>query len=101
MEIRNKKQFIIDKWLKDKNTNFDKFELDSNYVWRVIDDYKKQITISYQIGCAKSFDLKNIYYIFVDDEEKTIEVRDNFIINFKILTEYELRWLELNKGWEY
>ena len=72
MEIKNKKQFIIDRWLQDKNTDFEQFELDNSYVWRVIEDYKRLISTTYEIFCVSSWDLKGIYYLFVDGEEKGI-----------------------------
>ena len=100
MEIKNKKQFIIDKWIQDKNANFEQFELDSSYVWRVLEDYKRFISTSYEIFCVKSLDLKGIYYLFVGGEEKVLEIEDNIITNPDNLTEYEVRWLEINKGWE-
>ena len=49
---------------------------------------------------TKSLDLKNTYYIFADDEEKVLQVEDGIIMNPNKLTEYEVRWLEINKGWE-
>lgn len=100
MEIKNKKQFIIDEWLQDKNTNFEQFELDNSYVWRVIEDYKRLISTTYEISCVKSLDLKGIYYLFVDSEEKTLRIEENTIINCELLTDYEIRWLEVNKGWK-
>ena len=98
--MQNKKQFIIDKWLKDKNTDFEQFELDNSYVWRVLENYKRFISTTYEIFCVKSLDLKNTYYIFADDEEKVLQVEDGIIMNPNKLTEYEVRWLEINKGWE-
>lgn len=100
MEITNKKQFIIDKWLKDKNTDFEQFELDNSYVWRVLENYKRFISTTYEIFCEKSMGLKGTYYLFVNGEEKVLEIEDNIIINSDKLTDYEIRWLEINKGWE-
>ncbi len=98
--MQNKKQFIIDQYIKDKNTDFEKFELDNSYVWRTIEDYKRLISITYEIFCVKSLDLKGIYYLFVDGEEKVLQVENNIVMNSDNLTEYETRWLEVNKGWE-
>ena len=98
--MQNKKQFIIDQYIKDKNTDFEQFELDNSYVWRVLENYKRFISTTYEIFCVKSLDLKGIYYLFVDGEEKTLKVEENTIINCEILTDYEIRWLEVNKGWE-
>lgn len=100
MEIRNKKQFIIDNWLKDKNTDFEQFELEKSHVYRVIEGYKKLISTTYEIFCVKSIDLKGVYYLFVGGEEKTLHVEDGIIMNSGNLTDYEVRWLEINKGWE-
>ena len=98
--MQNKKQFIIDQYIKDKNTDFEKFELDNSYVWRTIEDYKRLISTTYEIFCVKSLDLKGIYYLFVDGEEKVLQVENNIVMNSDNLTEYETRWLEVNKGWE-
>ena len=98
--MQNKKQFIIDQYIKDKNTDFEKFELDNSYVWRTIEDYKRVISTTYEVLITKSLGLKNTYYIFADDEEKVLQVEDNIIMNPNKLTEYEVRWLEINKGWE-
>ena len=98
--MQNKKQFIIDQYIKDKNTDFEKFELDNSYVWRTIEDYKRLISTTYEIFCVKSLDLKGIYYLFVDGEEKVLQVENNIVMNSDNLTEYEIRWLEINKGWE-
>ena len=99
-EIKNKKQFIIDRYIENKYTDFEQFELDNSYVWRTIEDYKRLISTTYEIFCVKSLDLKGIYYLFVDGEEKPLKVEENTIINCEILTDYEIRWLELNKGWK-
>ena len=98
--MKNKKQFIIDQYIKDKNTDFEKFEFDNSYVWRVLEDYKRQIETTYEIFCVKSLDLQYTYYLFIDGEEKTLRVEENTVINCEILTDYEIRWLELNKGWK-
>jgi hypothetical protein len=99
-EIRNKKQFIIDKWIQDKSTNFEEYELEKSHVYRVIEDYKRFISTTYEIFCVKSHDLKGIYYLFINGEEKVLQVEDNIILNPCSLTDYEIRWLEVNKGWE-
>ena len=98
--MQNKKQFIIDQYIKDKNTDFEKFELDNSYVWRTIEDYKRLISTTYEIFCVKSLGLQQTYYLFIDGEEKTLRVEENTIINCETLTDYEIRWLELNKGWK-
>ena len=98
--MQNKKQFIIDQYIKDKNTDFEQFVFDNSYVWRVLEDYKRQIGTTYEIFCAKSLDLQYTYYLFIDGEEKTLRVEENTVINCEILTDYEIRWLELNKGWK-
>lgn len=98
--MKNKKQFIIDQYIKDKDTDFGQFEFDSSYVWRVLEDYKRHIETTYEIFCVKSLDLQYTYYLFIDGEEKTLRVEENTIINCNTLTDYEIRWLEVNKGWK-
>lgn len=99
-EIKNKKQFIIDRYIENKYTDFEQYELNRHYVWRTIEDYKRVISTTYEVLITKSLDLKNTYYIFADDEEKVLQVEDGIIMNPDKLTEYEVRWLEINKGWE-
>ena len=97
--MKNKKQFIIDQYIKDKDTDFEQFEFDNSYVWRVLEDYKRQIGTTYEIFCVKSLDLQYTYYLFIDGEEKTLRVEDGVIINCEVLTDYEKCWLDINKGW--
>ena len=98
--MKNKKQFIIDQYIKDKDTDFEQFEFDNSYVWRVLEDYKRLISTTYEIGCALSEDLLNIHYLFANGEEKTLKVEDGVIINCEVLNEYEIRWLDINRGWK-
>jgi len=98
----NKKQFIIDSYLKNKSLDFDKFAeyncINSSYVTKVITEYRKEISTSYPIFCEKSLDLSGVYYLFSDGEEKKIEVVNDIIEQPNNLTDYEKKWLEVNKN---
>jgi hypothetical protein len=93
--LRNKKQFIIEKFLENPYLDIRKLSLDYyidySYITLVINAYKRSITISYPMYCVKSLDLEDTYYLFSDFGEKKIELNKN-----NNLTEYEKYWLDLN-----
>ena len=104
MDIRNKKQLIIDAYVSNPTIDLAKFAEDNyihpSHVSRVIREFKDFLEVSYEIGIAKSMDIEKpfTYYLFSGDEEKVLEVDDGIIKNDVLLTDYERSWLQLNKG---
>ena len=104
MELRNKKQLIIQAYVENPTIDLDKFAEDNyihpSHVSRVIREFKDFLEVSYEIGIAKSMDIEKpfTYYLFAGDEEKILEVDDGVIKNDVNLTEYERCWLQLNKN---
>lgn len=96
----NKKQLILDTFIKNPKTNWDVFGYENSihpsHISRVISDYKRDISVIKEIGCVKSLGYENIYYLVCDDQEKVLEVHDNKIVNDVVLTEFEKLWLEIN-----
>lgn len=101
-DIRSKKLFILEAFLKNRHLNIKKFALENNinanYIERIIREYKFERTISHPIYCIKSLGLEDTYYLFSNDEEKKLEVSSGIIKNNVSLTEYERYWLGINKG---
>jgi hypothetical protein len=102
MEIRNKKDFIIENFVKNPKMDLHKFSEDNllniNQVNRVIKEYKQNLTVNYPIYCIKSLDLQDVYYLITEGEEKKLEVSSGIIKNNVSLTRYEKYWLTINKG---
>ena len=77
-------------------------EVGGKYAWvkNIIENYKLEISLKLPLYLVKSIDLSNTYYLFTETEEKVISVTNREIDDITNLTEYELTWLHVNKGWE-
>lgn len=96
------KQKILEEYVKKPNINPEiiAISLGANLSWvnTVIDVYKYEINLKLPLYITKSIDLKNIFYLFTETEEKKIEVVNRIISDTTYLTDYELCFLYNEKG---
>lgn len=101
MKYSERRRSIINEYLKNPRQNpkniADSLLFDQSYVEFVINEYKKDFVISHPIYMVKSMSDQNTYFLFSNDEEKTLIIRNNIIQNEVTLTQYEQSWLEVNK----
>ena len=76
-------------------------EVGGKYAWvkNIIENYKLETSLKLPLYLVKSIDLLNTYYLFTETEEKMLSVTNGEINDITNLTEYELTWLNINKGW--
>ena len=101
MDIKNKKEFVIQEYLKNPNLDLSELANKNNicysHVTRTVKQFKSFMSIVYPIFCEKSLSECGVYYLFAEREEKKIKTVKNYITNDPDLTDYEKRWLEINK----
>jgi hypothetical protein len=96
------KQKIVEEYVKNPLINPEKLatHLGCNLSWvnTVIDIYKDERSLKLPLYITKSIDLKDIYYLFTETEEKKVEVVNRIISDTTTLTDYEMFWLYNEKG---
>lgn len=93
---------VLEEYLKNITKSPEKIAVEvgasPQWVETVISNYKLERNLKLPLYITKSIDLKNVYYLFTETEEKKISVSNRIIDDTTNLTEYEMFWLYNEKG---
>lgn len=99
--MRNKKDFIIQQYIKNPHLDLTKLARDNyihpSHISRTVNQFKESITNVYPIYCVNSLSEENTKYLFANDNERKLVIKNNVIINDVTLTDYEKVWLGINE----